>query len=918
MVDYQIINGKFVPIAGTGTPTPPSTRDTYGTVGSGNPEDIKGLAPGTGVVKGITPGSGTIQQPIQNQQKGKVENAPVAPGYTVINGKVVSTSPQFNPNFFFKQNGQSVNIQTFAQQLNKDALAGRISQAEYNQRLLTLNEQAQKSMNLTNQIYSETKPIIEPTPLQKFFQSQPTEKKGYEASKLETTQSQPLLKVSEEKPILDQVLGTSFFKSEKLTNIKTGEQFYESKFVPGVFYGEERKTADFGQKAFIPSGKELIELSPAQYEFVNKTSMKQSAAELGTSITSTPVLIGTTAKSAALFPQIEKNLNAFFKPKIVPGTEKVFLKQGTLVEDLKSSVVGKGTYTFKETTGLNQYLYKLTEFKRFAPAEKQIGLDFGFNVKEAMSIAKPIKIQALGVFPEGNELIAAKKLNLNLGKVPKELVGKPFSLSKLDQTALQELATKRLSTVGEIRGVQKFNYEGFVKVGKDTRIIGGSQLAYGKGLTKVRVSPTSLIVSADQEIPSLTRLSSKIKIFDETGLISGKVSSNIEFRLGSFAGTYKQALEVGKVPVSVKGMLMKGKPADVFDVGKVKILQPTNKSLIYALGKNINPELAYNLSKNFKKVNADFIKKNLQAIVLPKTGFKEISLSSVKTVIAPKVVSTAKSVYGYGVVVKPLLNSDVRAIIAASSKVGLDVETEYLTKTKTFPFLEKQLQKQIEFQGVKQKQIQISNLKQQQKQIQLTPQKQIEFQGVKQKQIQTQKQIQIQNVKQVQQQKLVQRKIQPVKQKQVILPKTYLDIPFKPFQPNIPPIPHVVFPSGKDLLSYKKKKGFRLTNAFSVVSRIRGKKVSLALGVPKNLAVAIGRKFTGETTARSFTIKPIGFTSQQDVGRINLFQYRRPKFGGQVFREGFTFVEKSKFAIDTIGEKTMLKEAKRLKKFRLG
>jgi hypothetical protein len=102
----------------------------------------------------------------------------------------------------------------------------------------------------------------------------------------------------------------------------------------------------------------------------------------------------------------------------------------------------------------------------------------------------------------------------------------------------------------------------------------------------------------------------------------------------------------------------------------------------------------------------------------------------------------------------------------------------------------------------------------------------------------------------------------------------------------------------------------RLSGAFSVVSRVKGKQVTLALGVPKNIAVAIGKRFTGETTARSFKIKQVGFTSKQDIGRVDLTQYRQPKFSGKVAREGFTFVEKSKFAIDTPGEVKGLKLGK--------
>jgi len=911
----------------------------------------------------------------------QVTNAPVAPGNIVIGGKVVSQSPQFNPNFYFQQNGKSVNIQTYAQQLNRDAASGKLSQAEYNQRLLVLNQQAQKSLNLSNQIYGQSQKSLIANQFQPDFltaakiEQKPTfippittkQEKGYAPSKLESTQTQPTLKVSENKSILDQALGTSFFKTEQLTDIKTGKQYSESRFTPGVFYGSETKTAGFGLKGFTVQDKNLVELTPQQYDLVNVSARKQSSIELGSSIITSPILKGTMAAGSSLFPGLEREVGKLLKPKIVVGSEKVFLKQGTLVNDLKSSVVGKGTYTFKETTGLKEKLFKFTDWKRFAPKEKQIALDFGFNVEQGMNVVKPVKIQAIGTLPEGNQLIVAKKLNLEF-KVPKELVGKPFTLSNLNEDALQQLASKRLGSVGELRGVQKFKYEGFISVGSDTKVIGGSQLAYGKGLPKVRVSPKSLIFSADQEIPSLTKLSSKVKLFDETGLVTGKVSSVVEERLGSFAGNYKQVLKVGEVPVNVKGVLMKGKPANVFDVGKVKVLQPTNKSLIYNLGKNINPDLAYKLDKSLTNFKSNLVKANVKigepiskmidrgiynttsrpdikvsnslrelqkmyiadaktvSAIVP-NELKQVSLSSVKSSIAPQVVSTAKSVYGQTIAVKPLLSSDVKAIIAASTRVGVGLETEYLIKPNSVfsPTNQVNVSKlntnvvpsfgQISItspriaQGIssKQNQVDIQSVSQGTKGIQSS--------GFKSSQIDIQvpstsiKQTEIQGIKQNNQQQLKQRQIQQTMQKQVTSLRYLPKINFK--TPKIPVfIPPVVFPSVKNLVSGKKKKNFKLKGAFSVVSRVKGKKVTLALGVPRNLAVAIGKKFTGETTARSFKIQQVGFTQKADIGNQNLLQYRSPKIGGRVSREGFTFVEKSRFAIDTPGEVRGLREGK--------
>jgi hypothetical protein len=116
--------------------------------------------------------------------------------------------------------------------------------------------------------------------------------------------------------------------------------------------------------------------------------------------------------------------------------------------------------------------------------------------------------------------------------------------------------------------------------------------------------------------------------------------------------------------------------------------------------------------------------------------------------------------------------------------------------------------------------------------------------------------------------------------------------------------------SSKTTFSYYKPKLLKVGKGFSVSTRVKGKEKLLAFNVPKNLAVAIGRRFTGGTTARSFKIKQVGFTSKKDIGLQNLFEYRKPVAFGKVGREGFTFVEKSKFAIDTIGEVKGLKAGK--------
>lgn len=119
--------------------------------------------------------------------------------------------------------------------------------------------------------------------------------------------------------------------------------------------------------------------------------------------------------------------------------------------------------------------------------------------------------------------------------------------------------------------------------------------------------------------------------------------------------------------------------------------------------------------------------------------------------------------------------------------------------------------------------------------------------------------------------------------------------------PRVPPLTPPKIP--KDYYQdYSKKQLPRVSQGYSVSTRIEGKEYLLAVGVPKNLAVKIGTTYTDRTSARSIKIKPVGVTRMRDVAPVNVKKYRVPKPNRKVAREGFQLVEKAKFAIDTPGE----------------
>lgn len=137
--------------------------------------------------------------------------------------------------------------------------------------------------------------------------------------------------------------------------------------------------------------------------------------------------------------------------------------------------------------------------------------------------------------------------------------------------------------------------------------------------------------------------------------------------------------------------------------------------------------------------------------------------------------------------------------------------------------------------------------------------------------------------------------------KTVVVPRvtTFVRTP-----PPIVPIP-IIFPTPKfGPVSFSRQRLPRVTEAYKVVTRVGGREKVLRVGVPKNVAINVGSRFVGETPARSFKIVKVGLTRKQDVPiRAPMYKFREPVSLGKVSREGFKFVEKSKYAIESPGEK---------------
>lgn len=120
--------------------------------------------------------------------------------------------------------------------------------------------------------------------------------------------------------------------------------------------------------------------------------------------------------------------------------------------------------------------------------------------------------------------------------------------------------------------------------------------------------------------------------------------------------------------------------------------------------------------------------------------------------------------------------------------------------------------------------------------------------------------------------------------------------------PIVPPPPIISYPrlGGFKLSS----KGGEMREAYKVVARVRGEDKILKIGVPKNLAKNVGSRFVGETPARSFKIVKVGMTTRKDVPiKMPMYKFREPVSLGSVAKKGYRFVEKTKYAIESPGEK---------------
>jgi hypothetical protein len=147
-------------------------------------------------------------------------------------------------------------------------------------------------------------------------------------------------------------------------------------------------------------------------------------------------------------------------------------------------------------------------------------------------------------------------------------------------------------------------------------------------------------------------------------------------------------------------------------------------------------------------------------------------------------------------------------------------------------------------------------------------------------------------------------KIKSISKKSIpsyFIPSKKIIIPRIPsFKQNIKPV----------ISSFKENKS--VVGLFDVLVKKKGKFVKVGSKLPKGLALRKGAGLVDVTTARTFRLQQSGFGRTGDVPLPKLSQFRAPSVRSKL-NAPLTFVEKSKFAINVVGEKSELKAARLLK-----
>jgi len=582
-----------------------------------------------------------------------------------------------------------------------------------------------------------------------------------------------------------------------------------------------------------------------------------------------------------------------------------------------TSLAGKGLSVLPGTTAVKTFITPTIRFTKFSPIKetaiikgkvttvigkgKIISEQAGLIAKIKSGITRqPLKFTEVKT-PIKYTFDITKKYALkgpsSIGKV--QPVGSPFTLQGfIPESRLAELIKTQSQTIRSLKGRVGFESVGRVEIGK----VGARDVRFLKELTdvfpkspRVRVAPIGL---------DGKQITFKLKTSSVGETLSGAKIKGVQLSKELSLVRQKIRTQIGP-KFDVVRLQATGKAPGVFDFGKVAVERV----------RSFKPFVSENL--NLVKSGKDTL---LATKNLVKSSGPKISVpASTKSSVAPLVSKEVKrylDVYGLQSALKPAKTLSSQAI-RLSVPMSFSEEVQRVSVGSIPGSLSKpslRVETKISSPTITRQRFDIASITKAEA-VTRTSVRSFADTSIKQAQI---------VIPKVSTQTLTRQTIATATRQQVRLTtrtltrtatKTLLKTPVSPRvapRIKIPPIPTVIiglpsFKFGPYVGSRLKQK--KLLDVFDVEVRKKGKFVKVATGLPRGLAKTVGKNITGREISRTFRLTPRGQKFTRDIPLPRLDQYRLPK-GRSSLRGPMTFVEKSRFAIDSPTEKRTLREAR--------
>lgn len=576
------------------------------------------------------------------------------------------------------------------------------------------------------------------------------------------------------------------------------------------------------------------------------------------------VLLTTPLSLVGKIPLVARAASSVGKLGTAIKTSKTAQVIGQTKIAKKISDFIKPTITFKRTSPIE-------EIRIFGEGQKALAKGKGILRFETKGpIAKILKRPAKQVSVPIDFKLNIKNVfeQTGLKASRKTPLGSPRTLTDIvPEDRIAELIRTQKLTGGQAKGQAGFTIEGFVKTGKkDVRLVKESFNVAPKQV-RVRTAPSGAV--KEQFEKTLKTIKLKLQGFgDETvfGAKTKAVSKNDVTLL------IRQKVRVQGGPrFDIKTIATRGRVKSVFDVGKVSV-KPTKD---FGLSKSGDTLLKQIVKTSGKQAQVTQTKASVVP-ALQKASKQYLDVYGFQNYL--KTAKTAARTVSQGFAGASLVSSKQvprqtnldKTIIGIKQNVLPKFDTNVLASTKTLDALDVKVSDSLI-----------------EKQIVNTKTSIAQDTGLLERTSVAEKQL----VKQSTQLK------QPTLQK-VSLARPVNVVPRVPI-----PIPPVVLPKLKfGKVGFKASPTKIRKDAFNVFVKRKKKFVPIGKQLPLNKARRLGANEVDNTTSRSFKLVKSGTTTKKDIGSsINLTKFRRP-FKKSLLPSG-TYVEKSLYAIDSVGEK---------------